>query len=182
MKERFIDTQQILETDPLISEKRKRDLINEIRSPVELKKSSSPRDWLSKLGNAVGGAASLVWGKGATTDRPKSSRSSFGRNDVEFLATVETFNNFQDYIPVVQTIQDAARTWLEHLITQTTEDLARTIQNKLEAFARKRVEESHRKAQFAECRRQICVAWAPESSPSVHRKTLFLINFAYHLS
>ncbi|KIO18761.1 hypothetical protein M407DRAFT_31573 [Tulasnella calospora MUT 4182] len=172
IKEHFLDVQGILEGSESIKEEERRRLIQGIHSPDSSKEASSSKEpkrtrsslW-AKLGSAV---KSLVYSTDLQNkSSQKFSRSSFGRNDVEFLATVNNYSDFPDYIPAVHAIQAAAKMWIEGRIAETTEELARTLFKKIEISTLESINQQYKRTKFAECRKGICAALSPEASPSV---------------
>ncbi|KIO19089.1 hypothetical protein M407DRAFT_31267 [Tulasnella calospora MUT 4182] len=174
VKERFLDVQGILEGSESIKEEEKRRYIQGIYSPDSSKEASSskaPKRSRSLIVATIGTIGSAVKGLVYSTDRQsksseKFSRSSLGRNDVEFLATVDSYSAFPDYTPAVQAIRTAAKTWIEGRIAETTEELARTLFKKIEISTHEYANQQYKWTKFAECRQAICAALAPEASPS----------------
>ncbi|KAG9039495.1 hypothetical protein FS837_000976 [Tulasnella sp. UAMH 9824] len=173
VKESFLDVQGILEGSESMDEEEKRRLVQGITSPDSSKEASSSkapkRTRSSIFGALVGGVKSLamVFPTGRQTkSSPKFSRSSLGRNDVEFLANVDSYSAFADYAPAVYAIQAAAKTWIEDRIAAITEPLARTLFKTLELEALEDINQQYKWAKFAECRKAICAVLFPEPSPS----------------
>ncbi|KAG8915782.1 hypothetical protein FRC00_014369 [Tulasnella sp. 408] len=169
VKERFLDVQGILEGSESMEEEEKRRLIHGITSPDSSKQASSSKapKRTSIIGALGSGLKSLVFPTGRPNkSNQKFSRSSLGRNDVEFLANVDSYSAFADYTPAVHAIQAAAKTWIEGRIAAITEDLARTLFKTIEASVLDDVNQQYKWAKFTQCRKDIRTALSPDPSPS----------------
>ncbi|KAG9042500.1 hypothetical protein FS837_010775 [Tulasnella sp. UAMH 9824] len=171
VKDRFLDVQGILEESETMDEEEKRRLIQGIPSPdgsKEVPSTKAPKrarsSFISTIGNGIKSWV-LPTGRQNKSDQ-KFSRSSFGRNDVEFLTNVDSYGAFSDYIPAVHAIQIAAKTWIEGHIAEITEELARTLFKTVEASALEYVNQQYKWMKFAQCRKGICAALSQEPSPS----------------
>lgn len=172
IRERFLDVQEVLETTESITDEERRLHIKGIYSPDSSKEPSlskhskrSPSSRLAKFANAAW--AYLSPSEGSNKSHQKFSRSSLGRNDVEFLATIDSYSVFPDYAPAIRAIQIAAKTWIEDRIAETTDDLARTLLNTIEVSILENVACTYKWAKFAQCRADICKALLPDPSPYV---------------
>lgn len=169
VKESFLDVQEILEGSESMDEEEKRRLVQGIPSPDSSKEASSskpPKRTRSSIFGAITSGVKYLFPTGRQTKtNPKFSRSSLGRNDVEFLASLDSYSAFADYVPAVHAIQVAAKTWIEGRISEITEPLARTLFKTIELSALEYVNQQYKWAKFAECRKAICAALSPEPSP-----------------
>ncbi|KAG9042498.1 hypothetical protein FS837_010773 [Tulasnella sp. UAMH 9824] len=89
----------------------------------------------SAASSAASAMTSVLSSSRSSPDRPKSTRSSFGRDDVGFLHALEQYNSQPVSSEVVQAIKAAAAHWIESRIWDTSDDLAGTIQRVLESLS-----------------------------------------------
>lgn len=143
LKARFIDVAEALHGLDLTEETQS--LIDSIASP-DKSPALSRRTNTSGYGSnrwmfpkaiilATSSAAPAFSSSRLGSGRPRSVRSSFGEDDVEFLRALEQYEYKTAYRDVLRTIKNAATHWIESCIWETSDDIAGTLQNLLESFS-----------------------------------------------
>lgn len=111
--------------------------------------------------SAASSVTSIFSSSRPAPDRPKFSRSAFGRDDVGFLRALEQYNSQDRYRDVVQVIKNAATHWIETRIWETSEDFARTIQLALESSATEEALQCYCEEEFSLLMRDLRQALIP---------------------
>lgn len=143
LRDKFIDVAKSPHESVPFTEEEAQTVIDSVASSDESRVRSrrttsgyGPVRRLASWGSAaVSAVTSVLSSSRSSSDPPKVSRSSFGRDDVGFLRALEQYNSQPASSDVVQAIKTAAAHWIESRIWDTSDDLAGTIQRALESFS-----------------------------------------------
>lgn len=173
LKRRFLDVQNTIQASDSMNVKDRQRLIGSIVSGEQVEKGPAAGNislpgW-NKLKDAAvvlkDAAVGYISSPGRSiSSAKKTPRSSFGRDDGEFLDNLAQFSPESEFSEAVQAINDSAKAWLEDQILKRAKKTAQDVQNALEKSIVDRTFQEYCVEQFARCMDKVRGLLAPDPS------------------